>query len=326
MVNINKESKLNYDDVLIVPQYSEIESRSKVDISSNLTPSIKLNIPIVIANMESVVNQSVIYAASQMGAAAIMHRYDKPNWIQREINELDHNRTYPIIPSIGVGNDQVKIALDYMCHNFNTKKTHAICIDIAHGDSKQMYDTIKAIREEDKYFPIIAGNIVTRDAAKRMLDAGANAIKVGIGPGLVCTTRANTGAGYPQLSAIMEIAPVLHGYNATLIADGGIRTAGDCVKAFVAGADTVMIGSLFAGSKEIGKSYYRGMASADAQREFKGYAKNIEGKSMNVEPSYKSVKDILQELKESIQSGFSYVGARNINELRERAEFVLIRK
>ena len=319
MARFRESRGLDYDDVLLVPQYSNIESRSKVDISGELTHGIQLNIPVIIANMDTVVNQNVIYEAWHMGALGIMHRYEDPEFIFRDIKELDHNYVKPIIPSIGIGSKQVQLALRYIA----TNKIHAINIDIAHGHSLNMCETILAIKKEHPYFPLIAGNIATPEAAMMLMNAGADVIKVGIGPGFVCTTRKETGAGYPQLSAIMEIAPVVHEANKHLIADGGIRNCGDIVKALAAGADTVMSGWMFAGSKESGKETYRGMASLEAQKNFKGSAKNIEGKCTNVETKG-SIKDILQTIKEGIQSGFSYTGAKDIQTFRSNAEFVIV--
>lgn len=314
-----RESKgLDYKDVLLVPKYSDIKTRYIVDIQSDILPGVSLDVPVISANMDTITNDVVAKAMSDNGGAGILHRYEKPDVICKWIRALKDSNLSPVIPSIGLGDEQLIDAQHYIDCGAD-----AICIDIAHGDSLYMRETIEKLRTMNPTINIIAGNVATVESAIGLIECGANTIKVGIGPGFVCTTRSNTGAGYPQLSAVVEIAPAVHARYGRVIADGGIRNIGDIVKALAAGADTVMSGFLFAGSKESGMETYRGMASQDAQQAFKGFSKNIEGRSTNVETKG-SIKDILQTITEGIQSGFSYCGARNMRELRENAEFVVL--
>ena len=323
-----RDSKgLDYKDVLLVPQHSDIPSRSDVYIGSWLTPNIDLAVPVVSANMDTITNVDVAWAMALEGSAGILHRYASPLEVHGWVGKLKalkksshlHGDLY-VIPSIGVGDDQVEIAKQYL-----DLGADAINIDIAHGDSKAMVDTIrKLVNSQHDYVDLIVGNIATPEAARRLIGEGAMTVKVGIGPGAVCDTRKKTGAGYPQLSAIMEIAPIVHELDGCLIADGGIREVGDCVKALAAGADTVMSGFLFKGSAESHCRTYRGMASNEAQRDFKGFAKNIEGHSEVIE-SGGTILEIMKGIREGIQSGFSYCGSRTITELHENAEFVIIR-
>lgn len=313
---------LDYKDVLLVPQYSTIDSRAKVDISGWLTPNIALDIPVVSANMDTITNKEVALSMAAGGSAGILHRYANPlceveDWIKFLIH---YGITDKIIPSIGVGYGMADLGKRYLDLGAN-----AINIDIAHGDSLAMCQTISKLSNYgNKYVDIIAGNIATKEAARRLIEAGAMTVKVGIGPGFVCDTRKQTGSGYPQLSAIMEIAPIVHELDGCLIADGGIREIGDCCKALAAGADSVMSGYLFRGSEESQSNVYRGMASSEAQEDFKGFSKNVEGHSKVVE-TRGHIRDMLKDIKEGIQSGFSYSGCRSLDEFQENAEFVVIK-
>lgn len=311
---------LDYKDVLLVPKHSTVGSRHIVNIKNNITRNHTLDIPIMSANMDTITNSLVANAMNDAGGCGVLHRYNSIDTVCDWIKVLKANNVKPIIPSVGVCLDtQLPAAKRYIDCGAD-----AICIDIAHGDSLQMLTFIEKLRALTNV-PIIAGNIATVEGALNLMSAGAQTIKVGIGPGFVCTTRKQTGAGYPQLSAILEIADAVHARYGFVIADGGIREIGDCVKALAAGADAVMTGYLFRGSVESQcNGVYRGMASAEAQTDFKGEYKNVEGRATKVE--YRGyIKDIMKEIEEGIQSGFSYCGAYNIRELRENSEFVIIK-
>jgi IMP dehydrogenase len=214
----------------------------------------------------------------------------------------------------------------------------AVNIDIAHGHSQHMVDMIKRLTKEG--VNVIAGNVATYHGAKRLADAGAQVIKVGIGPGSLCTTRIVTGHGVPQLSAIEDVSRLALEYSVSIIADGGIRNAGDCVKALAFGADMIMIGSLFAGTKESpgkpvqltneqGKYYwakeYRGMASRAARNSVTETDSSYtpEGESTFVRLKG-PVKDIVDQLVGGMRSGLSYSGAHTLKQLRHTAEYVTI--
>jgi IMP dehydrogenase len=262
------------------------------------------------------------------GGLAILHRYASKECVLGWIRELRKDKGYWPIPSIGVQEDDCEKAMEYV-----EEGAGAICVDVAHADSISAVKVVKALFSRWGYSGnVIAGNVATREGAMHLLDAGATIIKVGIGPGAVCTTRIVTGHGVPQLSAIVDVASLREfGYDFRIIADGGIRNSGDCCKAIAAGADAVMVGRLLAGCPEAplkagdGKRLYRGMASRCAQQEFKGRVGNNvpEGEEVEI-PVGKSVAEVIEELSGGIRSGLSYSGAHNIKEFQEVAEFIEI--
>lgn len=308
---------LTFDDVLLVPQFSELTSRSQADISTQIG-GLNLKVPIISANMDTVTGFEMAVAMGLAGGAGVLHRYKTPDEIIDWLKML-RGSGFPAIPSIGVQDIDHRSAVIYR------EYTDAICIDIAHGDSRQMLEMVKFCDGEG-YNTIIAGNIVTKKAAEMLYQAGANVLKVGVGPGSVCTTRIVTGHGYPQLSAIENVANSAH--DAYIIADGGIRNSGDIVKALAMGADAVMIGGLFAGCNEtpfINGGVYRGMASAEAQIDFKGKVSNNTAEGVSMKALAKgSVNNVLDGLVGGIRSGLSYSGAKNIPQLQTVAQFVRI--
>jgi len=321
-----------FDDVLLVPQHSQIESRAQVDLSTRLG-RMKLRLPILSANMDTVTESRMAIAMYKNGGAGVLHRFanveDQKNWL----SELGEEKVKPKIVSIGYDFKLADIA-DFV----EDYDVDAICLDVAHGDHVKTIECLETIRARFPDLDIIAGNVATGSAAVRLVEAGANIIKVGIGPGSVCSTRVMTGHGVPQLSAIIEVYESLRefglGHQVEIIADGGIKTSGDIVKALAAGANAVMLGSLLAGTEESpgdvivqdGHAYksYRGMASYDVQKEKRaGRKPRVEGVSAKV-PFRGSVDLTLHSLDGGIRSGLSYSGARNITELQEVAEFVVI--
>lgn len=308
---------LTFDDVLLVPQHSDVKSRSALDITTQLG-TIQLDIPIVSANMDTITDDVMAIAMGNCGGLGILHRYaseiDIARWCQN-IKSVLHRP----VPSIGVQESDLEKAELYR------EYTDSICVDVAHGDSKAVVEMIKRLVDA-KYINIIAGNVATGDGAMRLVDAGANVVKVGVGPGSVCTTRIVTGHGVPQLSAIDNVAMAV-GDRAYIIADGGIRSSGDIVKALAAGADAVMIGGLFAGCQETPNinGQYRGMASAEAQTDFRGRVSNGTPEGVTIAaPAKGSVKAVIDNLTGGIRSGLSYSGCRNIRELHENAIFMKI--
>lgn len=315
MVAFRNSFGLNFDDVLLVPKKSSIKSRSEVILVTQLTENILLDTPVIGANMDTISSLEMIETMDKYGATCFLHRYQEENRVAGQIEYLKDIGVKPIVPSIGFKTTSEAIT------QYIEKGATALCIDVAHGHTEEIVKYIQSI-----HYPIdiIAGNVATPEAAVELAIAGASAVKVGIGPGYVCTTRINTGVGYPQLSAIIEIKQALKSFpKVKIIADGGIRTVGDIAKALAAGADSVMSGYLFAGCTETGFTEYRGMAGAKAQQEFKGFAKNIEGKEIQVD-SKGSVKNVLKQIREGLQSAFSYCNAFNLHAFRENAEFVIL--
>ena len=230
---------LTFDDVLLVPQYSEVESRSKIDLTVKMG-TLEFKHPVIPANMQTVTGRDMMLAAIRSGGLAILHRF-MPLEEQIEIVEdlIDWKKLIAV--SIGVHPKD----LDNF-NRFYEMGVRTVCVDIAHGNSKHCVETVQALRRQYPKLFIIAGNVATGEGARRLWEVGANAVKVGVGPGSLCTTRIETGNGVPQLTALMDVARYKPTGPYYVIADGGIKNAGDIVKALCF-ADMVMIGNLFAG-------------------------------------------------------------------------------
>lgn len=314
---------LSFDDALLVPGFSEIKSRKFVDVSTVLA-GLSLEIPIISANMDTVTDVGMALAMKRLGGLGIMHRYASTSTILSWIDQFDDKRE--AIPSIGF--DDFEKALCYADAGITT-----VCIDVAHGHHQRMTKLIPRLK--DVGLNVIAGNVATFSGAMFLAALGADVIKVGIGPGSVCTTRVVTGHGVPQLTAIMDAAAVKNEYpNVGIIADGGIRSSGDGVKALAAGADALMLGGLLAGTDETPGNIrfidnkklkvYRGMASRRAQQDFRGYVSGTpEGEETFVD-ARGPVKDILVEFVAGLKSGLSYTGASNLQQLKEMAQWIQV--
>lgn len=319
------QETLAFDDVLIVPKFSDISSRSEVDLSSNLG-EMELDIPIVSSPMDTVSETDMAIALSVAGGLGIIHRY---NTVVEQVNLV----TAAILQgAVNVG-AAVGVTGDYLERSEKLVNAGAkvLCIDVAHGDHISVRNAIRTIRDLlGNRVHIMAGNIATLDAYNHISEWGADSVRVGVGGGSICSTRIQTGHGVPTFSSVLECSTSQH--NTTLVADGGIKTSGDIVKCLAAGANFVMLGSLLAGTDESpgtvitepnGNKFktYRGMASKEAQIDWKGSYSSFEGVSSRV--SYKgSVKDVLDDLLRNIRSGLSYSGARNICELQSKATFI----
>lgn len=306
---------LTYDDVLLQPQYSELESRAEADTTTKIG-ELELQVPIISANMDTITGYCMAEEMGRVGGAGILHRFQDPEQVLNFLHLLS-KAGVPAIPSIGVQESDRALATKYR------GATKAICLDIAHGHSKAAGRMVDFLRNTLGYSTVIAGNVATKQGARFLMDHGANVVKVGIGPGSVCTTRSVTGHGVPQLSAILDICESV---DVSVIADGGLKSSGDIVKALAAGADAVMTGSLFAGCPETpGDGEYRGMASPEAQIGFRGRISNraAEGVAVNVARK-PPVEVVMAELAGGIRSGMSYSGARTLSELRSKAVFIKV--
>jgi len=317
-----------FDDVLLQPQYSDITSRKEVSLSAPLDGLIKLKIPIVASPMDTVSEWKMASSLSSMGGMAIIHRY---NSIEEQADQVKNALAVPdctiVGAAVGVSGDFVERAV--RCYEAGAK---VICIDVAHGDHAMVKTAIASLREQlGMNIHIMAGNVATLEGFNRLADWGANSIRVGIGGGSICSTRIQTGHGVPTLQSIIDCARTDR--DAILIADGGIKNSGDIVKALAAGADVVMLGSLLAGTDETpsetfrdrdGRCFkaYRGMASAEAQKAWRGKTCSLEGVSTTI-PCKGSVKNVVEELLTGVRSGLSYSGARDISELQSKARFIL---
>ena len=316
----------SFDDVLLVPAYNDIKSRKDVNIGVRFG-SCDLKLPILSANMDTITGPKMAISIGQLGGLGVLHRFCT---IEQAILDYQTVRSYGLDAAVSLGTSE---SIDRFSSLYSTG-ARIFCIDIAHGHSKAVGKLIKAIRDyAGSSVYIIAGNVATYAGADYLSACGADAIKVGIGPGSVCSTRIKTGCGVPQLTAIMDCARV----QKTIIADGGIKTPGDAVKALAAGADIVMIGGMLSGTEETpgdvlhrsdGSKYkvFRGMASKEAQEDFMGQQadwKTAEG--VSIEVNYKgSVRDVISDIAGGIRSGLTYCGADSIEALHSKVEFMEI--
>lgn len=316
---------LTFDDVLVVPKKSDVRSRKMPSLRSAITKTKFLETPIVSANMDTVTEARMAIAMHKMGGLGILHRFMNIEQQVEEVRKVKETGAEIISASIGVNTDFKERA-----HALVSAGVNLMTIDIAHGHSVQMMETLKWLKDTFSNLEVIAGNLATPDAAVDLIEAGADAIKVGIGPGSMCTTRIITGCGVPQLTAIALCAEAAEKYGVPVIADGGIRTSGDMVKAFCAGASVIMLGSMLSGTIETpgeifnGRKQYRGMASKKAQVSWRGdmpQGMAPEGESTFV-PVKGHVEDVIHELSGGIRSGMSYINALTIPEMKNHAEFM----
>ena len=332
---------LTFDDVALVPVYNNVESRQDPMTHSKLTTRITLGIPIVASNMDTVICPALAKVMQDAGSMPIFHRFasydQKVKWLE----------AFPMsFISCGIRQGDV-MEVEKLLEN-----THVagVCFDIAHGHDRRLMDTIYKLKVKYPELDIIAGNVCTHEAYRDLVNAGATAVKVGIGPGAACTTRMVTGFGVPQFTALQDIAAAKKKLKVPIIADGGIRNSRDIVIALAAGADTVMIGKLFAltnesaaqkrqptevsisgmGVREFPKgpreAKYRGQASADFQEEYFGATKDgtvPEGEAFWAPVSGPAI-DLIQKLLAGLRSGMTYGGANTIEELQRKAEFIQV--
>ena len=318
------EEAVCFDDVLLKPQYSDIESRSEVNIGNKIG-SHELDLPIISSPMDTVTEENMALAMAQSGALGILHRYNDIDDQQRMIESLCEDIDL-IAVAIGTSGDCRQRAMACVASGATL-----LCIDVAHGHHALVERTLKQLKDDyGDHIHLMAGNVATLVAFNDLADWGADSIRVGVGGGSICSTRIQTGHGVPTLHSILDCAQ--SDRDAILVADGGIKTSGDIVKCFAAGADLVMLGSLLAGTDEApgdifenlhGEKYkaYRGMASKEAQMAWRGSTSSLEGVSTTI-PYKGSVDFILSELARSIRSGLSYSGARTIKELQGKANFI----
>ncbi len=318
---ISEDIKLDYSDVLIRPKRSTLTSRYDVDMTRThkFVHSKKEwnGVPIMASNMDTVGTPAMhsILLKHKMITCPAKH-YLKTNITT--FNSGNDNLCW-----LG-GIDDVEL--------LSKVETDFIGIDVANGYTISVIECVKKLREKRPDVTIVVGNVVTADMTQELILAGADIIKVGVGPGSVCTTRTKTGIGYPQLSAVIECADAAHGLNAHIIADGGCTTSGDIVKAFAAGADFVMIGGMLAGHDECdgeivnGMMKFYGMASESAMerhnvphREYRG----VEGKTVQV-PYRGAVNDTIIDILSGIRSACTYVGAKRLKTLSKCATFVRV--
>lgn len=333
------QEALTFDDCLLVPQHSTVLP-DQASLETSLTKLIKISVPLLSAAMDTVSEAEFAIALAREGGVAVIHRANTPEEQAEQVKRVK-SQNLLVGGAVGVGEDAlnrveqlIKAGVDF------------ISVDTAHGHSQKVIDKVAEIKQKFPDLQLIAGNIVTAKAAEALIKAGVDGLKVGVGPGSICTTRIVAGVGVPQFTAILNVAKTAKKYGIPVIADGGIRNSGDIVKALAAGASAVMLGSLFAGTEEApgevfeidGKKYkhYRGMGSIGAMMknggdryfqkaqtdEKKIISEGVEGAVVSKGP----VAETVYQLVGGIKAGFGYVGAQNIADLWEKAEFVKVSK
>ena len=329
---------LTFDDVLLLPRFSNILP-SDTDISLNLTKKIKLKTPFLSSAMDTVTESVMAIAIAKSGGIGIIHRNLDIKKQSKEVEKVKRKKLF-VGAAIGTSSEDLKRAKSLIDSGVDL-----IVIDTAHGHSEKVLKTLSKVKKNGK-IPICVGNIATAEAAKKLYNSGADIIKVGIGPGSICTTRMVAGIGVPQISAIMEVHKVLKRKKIKIISDGGIKFSGDIAKAIAAGADAIMMGSIFAGTQEspgkkfkIGNKFfkqYRGMGSIGAmsagssnryfQKNYKDKSKFVpEGVEGRVE--YKgNVSKIIYQLKGGLRSSMGYIGAKKLEDIKKNAKFIKITK
>ena len=321
---------LSFDDVLLMPQYSDIRSRSEVDTSIMLGEEIFLHLPIVTSPMDTVTEERMAIEIGKLGGLGVVHRYNdiptQASMIKKTVENVPAN--VPVAAAIGITGDFEERAAELV-----RAGASVLCLDVAHGDHVLMRDALLQLKNahaDSVHF--MAGNVASKAGFERLCEWGANSVRIGIGGGSICSTRIQTGHGVPTLQSIIDCAEVGDKYNVKLIADGGIKNSGDIVKAIAAGAHMVMVGSLVAGTTETpgqvingnnSECYkvYRGMASREAQIKWRGKTSSLEGVSAFV-PCRGDVRKVIDELVVGLRSGMSYSGAKSIAELHNNAVFI----
>jgi GMP reductase len=336
-MRIEYDIKLGFKDVMIRPKRSTLKSRSEVTLERDFkflhSPFTWTGIPIIAANMDTVGTFEMAKSLTDKNLFTAIHKhYTITEWTEFMKNTTKDFENH-IAVSTGISDaDSKKLAL-IISSNPTLK---FICIDVANGYSEHFADFVKQTRTLYPEKVIIAGNVVTGEMVEELLLSGADIVKVGIGPGSVCTTRVKTGVGYPQLSAIIECADAAHGLGGQIISDGGCTTPGDIAKAFGAGADFVMLGGMLAGHTESGgeiidkngkpfRKFY-GMSSSTAmEKHVGGVAEYRASEGKTVEVPYKGdVENTLQDILGGLRSTCTYVGASRLKELTKRTTFIRV--
>ena len=346
---------ITFDDVLLIPAESHVLP-NEVDLSTQLAPNLKLNIPLISAGMDTVTEGRMAAAMAKMGGLGVAH---KNLSIQAQADEVRLAKNTPVTAEdthAAVDKDGkllVAAAVGVTSDTFERAEAlfeagaDAIVIDTAHGHSAGVLRKIKEIRDHFPHNTLIAGNVATAEGTRALFEAGVDVVKVGIGPGSICTTRVVAGVGVPQLTAIYDAADVAREFGKPIIADGGIKYSGDVVKALAAGGNAVMLGSMLSGTEEapgdvqqgsdgrLVKSY-RGMGSVGAMsqqhgssdRYFQGgvnEANKLVPEGIEAVVSYKgTVSNVVYQILGGLRSGMGYCGAENIDKLIETAQFVRI--
>ena len=333
------KDSLTFDDVTLIPQYSSILPSETITYTK-LAHNLNLQIPLMSSAMDTVTESKMAIALSKSGGIGIIHRNLSIEKQVQEVKKVKKNN-FLVGAAIGVNSKDIERA-----DELSKAKVDMIIIDTAHGHTQKVLFMIKKIKKKLKKCVLCAGNIATGKAAKFLADSGVDIVKVGIGPGSICTTRLVTGIGVPQLSAVLQVKKALKNYKTRIISDGGIKFSGDIAKAIAAGADAVMIGSLFSGTtespgkifKQKGKLFknFRGMGSVGAmsigsadryyQKKIKNVSKYVPEGVEGIVKFKGPVNKIIYNLIGGLKSSMGYLGAKTIKDLQKKGEFVKITK
>ncbi|XP_067870571.1 GMP reductase 2 isoform X1 [Heterodontus francisci] len=336
MPRIDNDIKLDFRDVLLRPKRSTLRSRSEVDLLRSFTfrnsKQSYSGIPIVTANMDTVGTFEMARVLSKFSLFTAVHKhYTLEQWKEFAVSNPDCLQNMAASSGTGPSDlEKLTAILELL------PEVRYICLDVANGYSEHFVEFVKDVRMKFPNHTIMAGNVVTGEMVEELILAGADIIKVGIGPGSVCTTRKKTGVGYPQLSAVIECADAAHGLNGHIMSDGGCTCPGDVAKAFGAGADFVMLGGMFAGHSQCGgetiekngKKYklFYGMSSETAMKKHAGGVADYrasEGKTVEVE--FKGdVESTIRDILGGVRSTCTYVGAAKLKELSRRTTFIRV--
>lgn len=334
-MRIEYDMKLDFKDVLIRPKRSVLKSRAEVSLEREFkfrhTQTTWTGVPIIAANMDHTGTFEMAAALHEHGLLTALDKFiEVDGW--KKFAKEQHQALASAFVSVGIS-DHDFAKLDEIMH---AVKVPFICLDVANGYTERFVSVLEHIREKYPQAVIMAGNVVTGEMVEELILSGADIVKIGIGPGSVCTTREKTGVGYPQLSAIIECADAAHGLGGQVCADGGCTTPGDVAKAFAAGADFVMLGGMLAGHDETvgevieenGRQYKRfyGMSSTEAMERHHGSVpdyRSSEGRSVNV-PYRGPVKHTILDILGGIRSTCTYVGAHRLKELSKRTTFIRV--
>lgn len=326
----SSRTTLAFDDVLLVPRHSTIESRRDIDLTCDLGGGLRLALPVVAAPMDTVCEGRMAGEVARLGGLGIVHRYNPPETQASHVRSAVESGAKWVGAAVGVSGDFMERA-ERVVDAGGT----VIVVDVAHGHHALVAGAIKRLRQRlGQSVHIMAGNVATREGVDFLAEAGADSARVGIGGGSICSTRIQTGHGVPTLQSVLESAASSSGL--PVVADGGIRTSGDVCKALAAGARAIMVGSMLAGTDESpgdvlqsdgadGRKYkiYRGMASIEAQIAWRGHAASVEGVASTV-PYKGPVQDILAGIERGLRSGMSYSGCTSLPDFTREAQIVRI--
>ncbi len=323
-----QDRALTYDDIQLVPAYSDIESRKTIDLTTDLTTNYKIMVPLIASPMDTVCDSEMAITMMDLGGVGCIHRFMSIEEQARHVYEVflhnSHNAfDLPVMAAVGANGDYLERTQELVKAGVNI-----VLIDVAHGYHKFVRDAIQTIKSNFPMVDVIAGNIATAEAAEALQEWGADGLRVGIGGGSLCTTRIKTGFGVPNITSLEDVVSVA---KVPVIACGGIRNSGDIAKALAVGADSAILGSLLAGTKEapgaiIEKSNglykrYRGAASLETKSIHGQETRNVEGESTIV-PFKGGAKFIVDGLLDGLRSALSYAGAQSIKEFNP--EYVVV--